>query len=120
MAVSVLSVNVVCVLFTNLAVLLKRCFTRIKRGLCEQIGCAGEESVVLHRQICTVKHPQLLIAVNSKYVKSNSTKVHVRMCRSFVFDAVDLFKPQVSNHTLVLTTFNFVIYRYNIYILWRC
>ena len=61
---SVLSINVVTVLFINWAVLLKRGFTRKSMCLCEMIRCAGEESVGLYRQISTVKHPQMLIAVH--------------------------------------------------------
>jgi hypothetical protein len=53
--VSVLSVNVVTVLFTNLASLLKLCFTRINACLCEVIQCVGEESVGIYRQIPDVK-----------------------------------------------------------------
>jgi len=79
MAVSVLSINVVTVLFISLAVLLKNCFTRENTCLCELIGCACEESVGLYRQISTVKHSQSLIAVNYNSDKSNSTIVHVRM-----------------------------------------
>ena len=51
MSISVVSINLVTVLFINLAVLLKRCFTRINTCLCELIGCAGEESVGLYIQI---------------------------------------------------------------------
>jgi len=55
MAVSDLSINVVTVLFINISVLLKRCFTRIDTCLFELIRYAGEESVGLYRQISTVK-----------------------------------------------------------------
>jgi len=41
MAISVLSIDVVTVLFINLVVLLKRCFTRKNTCLCELIRCAG-------------------------------------------------------------------------------
>jgi len=56
MAVLVSSINVVTVLFIDLYVLLKRCYTRKNTCLCELIQCAGEESVGLYRQISTVKH----------------------------------------------------------------
>ena len=105
MAVSVLSINVVTVLFISLAVLLKNCFTRENTCLCELIGCACEESVGLYRQISTVKHSQSLIAVNYNSDKSNSTIVHVRMWCDFVCDAVDLFNSMFSIHTLILATF---------------
>ena len=72
MVVSVLSINLVTVLFINLAVLEKRSFTRINRCLCELIQCAGEESFGLYRQISTVKHTLLLIEVNHKSDRSSS------------------------------------------------
>jgi len=53
MAVSILSINLVTVLFISCAVLLKRCFTMKNTCLCELIGCAGEESVGLYIQIST-------------------------------------------------------------------
>jgi len=65
MIVSIFSVTLVAVLFINLAVLLKRCFARINKCLCELIQCAGEESVGLYRQISTVIHPQPLIELNT-------------------------------------------------------
>jgi len=101
-------------LFINFAVLLKRCFTRINMCLCELIGCAGEESVGFYRQISTVKHPQMLIAVNYNSDKTNSTIVHVRMCCGFVCDAVDLFNSMFLIHTLVLVTFyaHYIYLRY--------
>ena len=58
---SICSVNVVAVMFINLAVLVKRCFARINTSLRELIHCAGEGSVGLYRQIATVKRPQPLI-----------------------------------------------------------
>jgi hypothetical protein len=64
MAPSVLSINGVTLLYMNVVVLLKRCFTRINTCLCELIWCAGEESVGLNRRVSTVIHPQLLIEVN--------------------------------------------------------
>ena len=103
------------VLFINWDLLLKRCFTWVKTILWDLIGCADGESVGLHMQMSTVKHPYPLIAVNSNSVKSKSTIVHVRICRSFIFDAVDLFKSQVSNHKLVLSIFYWTIFMYNIY-----
>jgi len=95
MAVSVLSINVVTVLFINCAVLVKRCFTGTKTSLCELVWCAGEESVGLYMQIAIVKHPQPLTAVffyNS--FKSNSTIVLGRMCCDYVCDTIDLFKSK--------------------------
>jgi hypothetical protein len=62
MAVSVLS-NLVTALFINLAVLLKRCFTRKNTCLYELIRCAAEESLGLYRKISTVKRTKTLIAV---------------------------------------------------------
>jgi len=88
----------------HLAVLLKRCFARINTCLCELIECAGEESVCHYRQISTVKHPQQLIEVNFKSVKSNCTMVHVRWGSEFVCDAVDLYNAMFSVQTLVLVT----------------
>jgi len=107
MGVSDLTINVVTVLFISIAVLLKRCYTRKNTCLCELIQCAGEESVGLYRQICTVKHPQPLIAVNHNSDKSNSTIVHVRKCCCFVCYVDDLFNSAFSFHTLVLVTFDF-------------
>ena len=85
--------------------LLKRCFTRINMCFCELIGCAGEESLGFYRQLSTVKHPQMLIALNYNSDKSSNTIVHVRMWCGFVCDAVDLFNSMFSIHTLVLVTF---------------
>jgi hypothetical protein len=113
MAVSVLSINSVTALFTNIAVLLKRCFTRIYTCLCELIQCAGQESVGLYRQISTVKHTQPLIAVNYNSDKSKSTIVYVKMCCGFVCDAVDLFSSIFPIHTLVLVTFYFIMQCYS-------
>jgi hypothetical protein len=110
MALSALSINIVPVLFINIAVLLKRCFTRINMCLCELIQCAGEESVGLYRKTSTVKHPQPLIEVNHNSDKSNCTIVHVRMFGDFVCDAVDIFISFFSIHTLVLVTFFHYIY----------
>ena len=65
MIVSIFSVNVVAVMYINLALLVKWCFVRINACLYELIRCAGEESVGLYRQISTVKHPQSLIKLNT-------------------------------------------------------
>jgi hypothetical protein len=110
MAVSVLSINVVTLLFINWAVLLKRCFTGINTSLCERIVCAGEESVGLYGQICTVKHPPCLIWVNLNSDKSNNTIVYVRVCCGYVYDAVDLISSVFSIHTLVLMIFILIIF----------
>jgi hypothetical protein len=100
MDVSVLSINVVTVLFINLAVLLQRRFTRINTCLCELIRCAGEESVGLYRQVSSVKQPQKLIEVNYNSDKSTSTILNVRMCCGSVCDAVDLFNSVFSIHSI--------------------
>jgi hypothetical protein len=68
MVVSVLSVNLITVLFISLAVLLKRCLTRIDTCLCELIWCAGEDSLGLYIQISTVKYLQSLIEASSNVV----------------------------------------------------
>jgi len=114
MTVSVLWINLVTVLFINLAVLLKRRFTRINTCLCELIQCAGEESFGLYRQISTVKHTLPLIEINNNSDGSISTTVHVRMCSGFICDAVDLPKSVCSVHTLVIVTFCFLIFIYDI------
>ena len=90
-ALSVLSVNVITVLYINWTVLLKRCFIRINPCLYELIWCAGEESVCLYTHIATVIHPQPLIAVSYKSDKSHSTTVHVRMCFGFLFVMLLIF-----------------------------
>ena len=68
MVVSVLSVNLITVLFISLAVLLKRCLSRIDTYLCELIWCAGEDSLGLYIQISTVKYLQSLIEASSNVV----------------------------------------------------
>jgi hypothetical protein len=115
MTVSVLSVNVVTVLFVNLAVLLKRCFTRINTCLCELIQCAGEESVGIYRAISTVKHPQQLIAVNYKSDRPKSRLEHIRRGCDFLCDFVDLLNSVYSAHTQILMTFYVVIFIYDSY-----
>jgi hypothetical protein len=74
MTVSVLSVNLITVLFINLGAVLNEYFTRINTCLYEVIQCACEYSVGLYRQLCTVKQPQQLIKVN---YKSNRPKSRV-------------------------------------------
>ena len=75
MIVSIFSVNVVAVMFINLAVLMKVCFARIYTCLCEVIDCAGEERVGLYRQILTVEHTQpsiqlITFLIDQRVVKS--------------------------------------------------
>ena len=110
MTVSVLSINVLTSLFINCAVLLKRCFTGINTCLCERIGCAGEESVGLYKQISTVEHPQQLIAVNYNCVRSKDRVVPETKCCFFVCDAFYLISSVFSIHTLVLVTFILIIF----------
>jgi len=115
MTVSVLSVNVVTLLFINLAAVLKGCFTRINTSLCELVQCAGLESVGLYRQISTVIHPQPLIEVKNK---SDSLKIrieHITRGCDFVCDFVDLLNSVYSAHTLILVTFYVVIFIYDSY-----
>ena len=114
-SVSILSVNLVCLLFINLAVVLKGCFTRINTCLCELVQCAGEESVGLYRQISTVKHPQPLIEVGTK---SGRPKIRIERIRGgydFLCDFVDLLNSVYSAHTLILVTFYVVIFIYETY-----
>jgi hypothetical protein len=115
MTVSVLSVNVVAVLFLNLAVLLKQCFTRINMCLCELIQCAGEKTVGIYRQTVTVEHQQQSIAVNynSDRLKSRFERIS-RGC-DFLCDFVDLFNSVYSAHTLALVTFYVVVFIYDSY-----
>jgi hypothetical protein len=100
--------------FVKLAVLVKRCFTRIKTCLCQFIQCAAVESVDLYRQIYTVKHPQPLIAVNHNPFESNSTILDVRMCSGFIYDTLGLFNSVFSVHILVIVTFYFLIFIFDI------
>jgi hypothetical protein len=115
MTVSVLSVNVVTVLFLNLAVLLKQCFTRINTCLCELIQCAGEETVGIYRQTVTVKHQQQLIAVNYNSDRPKFRLEHIMRSFDFLCDFVDLFNSVYSAHTLVLVTYYVVIFIYDSY-----
>ena len=78
MTLSVLPVNLVTLLFINLAVVLKGCFTRINTCLCELVLCAGEESVGLYRQISTVRHRQPVIEVCNKSVRPKIRIEHIR------------------------------------------
>jgi len=98
-------INGVTLLYMNIVVLLKQCFTRINSCLYELTWCAGERSVGLYIQISTVQHAQPLIAVNYISDKWSSPKVHLRMICNFVCVAGDLFNSLFSFHTLVLVTF---------------
>jgi len=113
--VSILSVNLVSLLFINLAVVLKRCFTRINTCLCELIQCSGQESFGLYRQISSVKHAQRLIEVNYKYDRPQIRIEHVRRAFDFLSDFVDLLNSVYSAHTLILVTFYFVMFIYESY-----
>jgi len=115
MAVSVWSVNLVCLLFINLAVELKGCFTRINTCLGELVQFAGEESVGLYRQISTVKHPLPLIEVNNRSDRPKISIEHIRRGCDFVCDFVDLLNSVYSAHTLILVTFYVVIFIYESY-----
>ena len=115
MTVSVLSVNLVCLLFINLAVVLKGCFTRINTCLGELVQCAGEESVGLYRQISTVKHTLPLIEVNNKSVRPKIRIEHIRRGCDFLCDFVVLLNSVYSAHTLILVTFYVVIFIYETY-----
>ena len=110
MTVSVLSINVLTSLFINCAVLLKRCFTGINTCLCERIGCAGEESVGLYRQISTVERPQPLIAVNYNCVRSKDRIVPETMCFCFGCDAVDLFNSVFNSYACFSDIYSLYIY----------
>jgi 7tm Chemosensory receptor. len=115
MSVSILSVNVLTVLFINLTILLKECFSRINKCLCELIQCAGEESVGLYRQISSVKHPQQLIEVNYNSDRPKSRIQHVRRGCDFLCDFIDHLNSVYSGHTLLLVTFYVVIFIYDSY-----
>ena len=117
MTVSILSVNLVTVLFINLAVVLKRCFRMINTCLCELIQCTGEESAGLYRQISTVIHPQRLIEVNNKSDRPKVRIGHIRRGCDFLCDFVDLLNLNLLNsvHTLVLKTLYVVIFIYDSY-----
>jgi hypothetical protein len=101
--------------FINLAVVLKGCFTRINKCLCELVQCAVQESVGLYRQISTVIHPQPLIEVNNKSDRPENRIEHIRQGCDFVCDFVDLFNSVYSAHTLILVTFYVVIFIYESY-----
>jgi hypothetical protein len=115
MTVTVLSVNLVCLLFINLAVELKGCFTRINTCLCELVQCAGEESVGLYRQISAMRHTQPLIEVNNKSDRPKIRIEHIRWGCDFLCDFVDLLNSVYSAHTLILVTFYVVIFIYETY-----
>ena len=115
MTLSILSVNLVTLLFINLAVVLKGCFTRINTCLCELVRCAGEESVGLYRQISTVRHPQPLIEVNYKSDRPKIRIEHIRWGCDFLYDYVDLLNSVYSAHTLILVSFYIVIFIYDTY-----
>jgi len=110
-AVSVLSVNLISLLFINLAVLLKGCFRRINTSLCELVQCAGQESVGLYRQISTVIHRLPLIELNNKCDRPKNRIEHIRRGCDFV----DLLNSVYSAHTLILVTFYVVIFIYESY-----
>jgi hypothetical protein len=115
MTVSVLSVNVVTLLFVNLAVVLKGCFIRLNTCLCELVQCAGQDSVGLYRQISTVIHPQTLIEDNNKSDRPKIRIEHIRRGCDFLCDFVDLLNSVYSAHTLILLTFYVVIFIYDSY-----
>jgi len=119
-SVSIFSVNLVCLLFINLAVVLKGCFTRINTCLGELVQCAGEESVGLYRQISTVKHTLSLIEVNNKSVRPKIRVEHIRRGCDFLCDFVDLLNSVYSAHTLILVTFYLVIFIYETYFCFVC
>jgi hypothetical protein len=107
MVVSLFSVNLVTMLFINLAAVLKRCFTRINTCLCELIKGMGEGSVGLYRQVSVVKDPQPLIKVNYKCDKSKRKIVHIRLGCDYVFDFVFFSTPFFHSHTC----FSYVLLR---------
>jgi hypothetical protein len=113
--VSILSVNLISLLFINLAVVLKGCFTKINKCLCELVQCAGQDSVGLCRQISTVIHPQPLIGVNNKSDRPKIRIEHIRRGCDFLCDFVDLLNSVYSAHTLILVTFYVVIFIYDSY-----
>ena len=115
MTVSVLSVNVVTVLFINLAVVLKGCFGRINTCLCELIQCAGEESIALYRRISIVKLPLPVMQVNNKSHRPKIRLEHIRQGSDFLCDFVELLNSVYSAHTIILVTFYVVIFIYESY-----
>jgi hypothetical protein len=98
------------VLFVNLAVLLKLCFTRINTCLCDLIECADEESLGLYIQTSVVKNTQPLIDVNFKSDKWKGRIVHIGVDFDFVCDFEDLFNSVYLVYTLVLGAFYVVIF----------
>jgi hypothetical protein len=115
MTASTLSVSLVTLLFINLAAVLKGCFTKINKCLCELVQCAGQESVGLCRQISTVIHPKPLIEVNNKCDRPKIRIEHIRRGCDFFCDFVDLLNSVYSAHTLILVTFYVVIFIYDSY-----
>jgi hypothetical protein len=115
MAVSLFSINLVTLLFINLAAVLKECFTKINTSLCELVQCAGQESFGLNRQISTVVHPQPLIEVNNKSDGPKIRMEYIRRGCDFLCDFVDLLNLVYSAHTLILVTFYVVIFIYESY-----
>jgi hypothetical protein len=115
MVVSVLSVNLVTVLFINLAAVLKRCFTRINTCLYQLIQCVDEKSVGIYGQIPDVKNSESVIELSYKCDTSKSKLVHIRQGCEFVCDFVDHFNSVYSLHALVLLAFYAVIFIYDTY-----
>jgi hypothetical protein len=115
MTVSALSVNLVTLLFVNLAAVLKACFIKLNTCLCELVQCAGQESFGLYRQISAVIHPQPLIVVNNKSDRPKIRIEHIRRGFDFLCDFVDLLNSVYSAHTLILVTFYVVIFIYDSY-----
>jgi hypothetical protein len=115
MTLSVLSVNLVTLLFINLAVVLKGYITRINTCLCELVQFAGEESVGIYRQISTGKHTPPSIRVNYKSDRPKIRIEHIRRGCDFLCDFVDLFNSVYSAHTHILVTFYVVIFLYDSY-----
>ena len=115
MVLSVLSINVVTVLFIHLAVLLKRCLASINTCLCDLIGCAGVESVGLYRQIASTECPQPLIKVNYNSDRPKGRIMHMRLGCDLLCDAVDRFNSVFSVHTLVLGPFCVIVFIYDTY-----
>jgi hypothetical protein len=113
--VAVLSLNLIIVLFINLAVVLNECFTRINTCLFDLIQCAGEESVGIYRQIATVKHPQQSIKVNYNSDRPKCRLEHIWQGCDFLCDFVDLFNSGCSAHTIVLVIFYVVMFIYESY-----
>jgi hypothetical protein len=113
--VSALSVNLVTLLFINLAAVLREGFTKINTCLCELVQCAGQESVGLYRQISTVIHPQPLIVINNKSDRPKCRMEHITQGCKFLSDFVDLLNSVYSAHTLILVKFYFVKFIHDCY-----